>query len=102
MKGMKKKEIRTLHECVEPHRICGHFGESEIIWNILRLEPGHSIIIEAVNNNEYTLTKDKEDMYADVIRSNTYFWRPLSDYDGLNPIPNETKSKVNVSKKIIK
>ena len=107
MKAMTKKNGKKSgslsQDTVSIHNICGHFSEEDIIWNVLRLKPGHSIIIEAIDNSEYTLTEDKTEAYADVIRSNTYFWRPLSNYDGLNPsIPNRTKSKVNVSKKIVK
>jgi len=93
----KTKQKKVLKNEVSVHNICGHFSEEEIIWNLLRLESGHSIIIEAIDNNEYTLTKDKKDVYANVVRSKTYFWRPLSDYDGLNPeIPDRSKSKKNI------
>jgi len=91
---MKKKE-EILKE-VDVHNVCGHFSERDVIWNVLRLKPGHNIIISAEDNNEYELTEDKKDIYAKVIRSNTYFWRPLSEYDGLNPIPDRSKSKSKV------
>lgn len=98
MKEEKKAEDVEANE-VPVHNICGHFSEKDAIWNVLILEPGHPIIIEAIDNNEYTLTEDKKDVYADVIRSKTYFWRPLSNYDGLNPaIPNRNKTKDKVSR----
>ena len=96
MNKIVKQKAKT-KEDLGVHNVCGHFSEEGIIWNVLRLKPGHSIIIEAVDNNEYTLTEDKTDVYADVIRSSTYFWRPLSNYDGLNPvIPNRNKTKAKV------
>ena len=68
---------------------------------MIRLKPGHQIIIEAIDNNEYELTDDKSDIYAKHIRSNTFFWRPLSEYDGLNPvIPDRNKGKEIMEKKI--
>lgn len=89
---MTKKEEIPLTKEVEVHNICGHFSEKDIIWNIIRLKPGHDIIISTVDNNEYTLDEKSNTVYADVCRSHTYFWRPLSDYDGLNPIPDRNKS----------
>lgn len=100
---MKNSKVLNKPKEVDVHNVCGHFSERDIIWNIIRLKPGHDIMIRAIDNNEYTLTKDKKDMYADTIRSNTYFWRPLGEYDGLNPvIPDSSKSKKEIQKQIVK
>lgn len=76
---MEKKVDEKLPD-IDVHNICGHFSEKEIIWNIICLKPGHTILIEAKDNNEYDIYSNTDERYAKVIRSNTYFWRPLSEY----------------------
>lgn len=75
---MNKEEYIKEEKEIPVHNICGTYSENDIVWNVLKLEPGHSIIITAHDRNEYD-TNSEGEKYAKVIRPKIYHWRPLSE-----------------------